>query len=309
MSLPRSLSEAGPIVVVGAHCAGIFMHVDAVPREGESVLGFGLAEPDDGGKATNQAVAAARLGAPVVFVSVLGGDERGRRALVYLSEASVDTSAVVTVDGTTDAGFIMLPPSKIPAITVAQDRSKELDARVVEGAAPRIREASVVVCQLEAPQESAVAAFRLAREAGARTVLNPAPAQELTPELIELADIVVPNEHEAAALAAGDGSAQTLVRELAATWPAQEVIVTAGAGGVFVAADGRAVNHVEAPTVDVVDTTGAGDAFVGALAVKLREGAETLDAARFAVSVASLSVTRFGTIPAYPRRDEVPAEQ
>lgn len=281
------------------------MHVEAVAGEGETVLGWGFEEPDDGGKATNQSVAAARLGAPVVFITVLGRDERGRRALQYLGAAGVDTSRVIEVAGATDTGFVMLPPSKIPAITVSQDRSRQLDARAVEGVADTIREASVVVCQLEALQESAMAAFRIAREVGARTILNPAPASELVPDLLSLADVVVPNEHEAAVLAGRKASSEELAQELADRWPVQAVIVTAGSEGVYVATDGNRPEGVRAPEVDVMDTTGAGDAFVGALATQLRAGADLVEAARFAVRVASLSVTRFGSIPAYPALDEV----
>jgi ribokinase len=280
------------------------MHVMAVAGEGETVLGWGYEEPDDGGKATNQSVAAARLGAPVVLITVLGRDERGRRALQYLKAAGVETSAVIEVEGATDTGFVMLPPSRIPAITVAQDRSRQLDARAIEGAAGTIRQASVVVCQLEAPQESAVAAFRIAREAGAWTILNPAPASELDPDLLSLADVVVPNEHEAAALAGRQASSEELAQELADRWPVQAVVVTAGSEGAYVARDGSS-ERFPAPEVGVIDTTGAGDAFVGALATQVRDGAEFGEATRFAVRVASMSVTRFGTIPAYPSSEEV----
>src|SRR6476646_3271505 len=120
MSSSTALSEkGGPIVVVGAHVQGLFMRVAHVAAEGESALGWDYAEPEDGGKATNQAVAAARLGAPVALVSVVGSDERGRRVLDYLDREGVNTRWVTVVDGATDVGFVMLPPSKVPAIASA----------------------------------------------------------------------------------------------------------------------------------------------------------------------------------------------
>ena len=293
-------AQAGPIVVVGAHCAGLFMHVSAVPKEGETVLGWGYEEPEDGGKATNQAIAAAYLGAPTVFVTVVGDDERGRRALDFLEAAGVETRWVTEVAGPTDVGFVMLPPSKIPAITTAADRARDLDMRRVREAAEAVRSASLVVSQLEAPAEAARTAFRIAREAGVRTLLNPAPAQELDEELLSLTDLLIPNEHEAASLLGTKGEPAALAAGLAARNAHLDVVVTAGAVGAYMAGRGREVKHVPAPPLDqVVDTTGAGDAFIGALATRLREGDDLEEATDFAVRVASFSVSRPGTIPAF----------
>lgn len=293
-------ARAGPIVVVGAHCAGLFMHVSAIPKEGETVLGWGYEEPEDGGKATNQAIVASYLGAPTVFVTVVGDDERGRRALGFLEAAGVETRWVSEVAGATDVGFVMLPSSKIPAITTAADRARDLDQGRVRQAAAAIRSASLVVCQLEAPSEAARTAFGIARDAGVRTLLNPAPAQELDEELLSLTDLLIPNEHEAASLLGVEDGPAALAAGLAARNAHLAVVVTAGAAGAFVAGRGHEVRHVPAPLVDeVVDTTGAGDAFIGALATRLRDGDDLEAAARFAVRVASFSVSRPGTIPTF----------
>jgi ribokinase len=293
-------AEPGPIVVVGGHCGALFMHVSSVPKEGETVLGWGYNEPEDGGKATNQAIAASYLGAPTVFVTVVGKDERGRRAMGSLQAAGVDTRWVVEVDGPTDVGFLILPPSKIPAITTAFDRARDLDTQKIQDAATAIQSASVVVCQLEAPQEAATSAFRIARDARIRTVLNPAPAQALEDELLSLTDLLIPNEHEAASLIGVEARPHALAAQLASRHPHLDVVVTAGAAGAYVAARGRDVEHIPAPSVeDVVDATGAGDAFIGAFVYRLREGDDLADAARFAVGVASFSVRHLGTIPAF----------
>jgi ribokinase len=297
---PRS----GPIVVVGAHAQGLVLNVAAVPVEGETVLASGYAEPPDGGKASNQAVAAARLGAPVALATIVGNDERGRRAREVFDEHAIDTRWCTEVDGPTDVGFIMLPPSKISAIAVAMDRSRDLDAAFVEQAATVITGASVVICQLEAPQEAARAAFAIAHEAGALTLLNPSPAAPLEPRLLEGTDVLVPNEHEAAALTGHRRPPAELADELAETLPVSAVVVTAGAAGAYFTTGG-AVEHVPARTVEPVDTTGAGDAFVGAFAVRLRAGDSLGASVEFAVEAATRSVTRPGTMLAFATADEL----
>ena len=275
--------------------------MDAVPAEGESVLGRGFDEPWDGGKGSNQAVAAARLGAPTALVTVLGSDERGRRWRAFFEQEGIETRWCFQVDGPTDVGFVLLPPSKVPAIASAMERNGELTQHVA-AAEPAIAAASVVVSQLETPQDAALAAFWIARRAGALTVLNPSPPASLDPQLLALTDVLVPNEHEAAALAESRGDPAELAGALARCVPA--VIVTAGEAGAFLAADGQ-VEHLPSPKVDVVDTTGAGDAFIGALAVRLRQGAQLRDAVAFAVRAASLSVTRPGSMPSYPTAAEL----
>ena len=297
-----------PIVVVGSHVPGLFVHVEAVPREGETVLAWGFDEPEDGGKATNQAVAAAKLGAPVRVITLLGSDERGRRWRRILAGYGVDLEFAFTADGPTDVGFVMLPPSRVPAIASSVDRSRGLDAGRIDAAAPAFIDASLVICQLEAPSECALAAFRHAREVGARTILNPAPAAPLDAELLELTDVLIPNEHEAAALAGVDAPPERLAALLSERLDGRHAIVTAGGAGVWIACDG-VVAHESAPRVEAVDTTGAGDAFVGALAVRLRAGDDVPEAVRFGVRAASLSVMRQGTMPAFATADELPAHE
>ena len=252
-------------------------------------------------------MAAARLGATVRIVTLVGDDARGERWRELLRARGVDTRFMLTAEGPTDVGVVMLPPSRIPAIVSLQGFSLGLDAARIEATAEAFEGAGVVVCQLEAPSSCALASFRLAREAGAITILNPAPAEPFEPELLSLTDVLVPNEHEAAALVGHGGLPGDLATALARRHAPTAVVVTAGAAGCFVARDGQAPVHVEAPRVEVEDTTGAGDAFVGALAVRLNARDDLVDAARFAVRAAALSVTRPGTMPAYPDADELAA--
>ncbi len=293
------------IVVVGAHSQSLLLRVERVPLEGETVLGWEYEEPLDGGKATNQAVAAARLGAPVTFVTVFGNDGRGDRIRQYLESEHVDLAHAAVTDGPTDVGFVLLPRSGVPAIVTAADRNLQVDKALVERSSPAFEDASCVIAQLEAPQEAAIAAFELARAHGATTILNPAPAARLDARLVALTDILVPNEHEAAFLAGRQAPVAELVglvrRELAV--PA--VVVTAGPIGAFVAAAGVQAVHVPAPRVDAIDTTGAGDAFIGALSSRLLLGHRLVDAVHFAVDYAARSVTRLGTMPAYPTTEEM----
>jgi len=282
----------------------LFLRVEAVPREGETVLGSGFEEPEDGGKATNQAVAVAKLGAPIRLVTVLGADERGRRWREIFAGYGIDTRFVEEAEGATDVGFVMLAPSGIPAIVTSCELSLLLDDELVERCADAFVDAAVVVCQFEAPQSYVAASFRLARAAGATTVLNPAPAQELAPELVGLVDVLVPNEHEASVLAGSAGHPRELADHLCGRYGCA-VVVTAGADGCCCASPEGLRVDVPAPGVDAIDTTGAGDEFVGALAVSLREEQDLAAAAAFATQAASLSVTQAGTMPSYPTRGEL----
>jgi ribokinase len=291
-------ARPGPVVVAGSHGQSLFLRVDSIPVEGETVLAYGFDEPEDGGKASNQAVAVAKLGCPVRLLTALGDDERGARWLKILNGHGVDMRYALEVPGPTDVGFVMLPPSRIPAIASSRDLSLSLDDRAISSRSDAFLGASVVVCQLEALQSCAIASFRLARSTGATTILNPAPAADLDSELLSLTDILVPNEHEAAGI---DGSGAPL-EELASRLVERfgcAVVVTAGVHGCYVDAPRITASHIPALKVSVVDTTGAGDAFVGALAVRLRAGDSLTDAAVFATRCASISVAREGTMPSY----------
>jgi ribokinase len=241
---------------------------------------------------------------PVRLLTVVGSDERGRRALSYFREMGVDVEWSLVVDGATDVGFVLLPPNAIPAIATAMDRNVELDAGFVRDRAAAIEGASVVVCQLEAPPETALEAFRIARRHGARTILNPSPVVPVDPELFQLCDLLVPNEHEAAALAGRDGSPGELAGMLGERLGVGAVVVTAGADGAYVAADGR-VEHVPTSRADPVDTTGAGDAFLAAFAARLRAGESLVAAAAYAVRAATIKVERWGTMPSFATAAEL----
>jgi ribokinase len=296
--------EPGPVVVVGGHAQGLVLHVGSIPKEGETVLAHGYHEPMDGGKATNQAVAVARLGVPVRLLTVLGSDDRGLRALAYFRDVGIDVESSVVVDGATDVGFVMLPANGVPAIATAMDRSVDVSVAFVREREAAIADASVVVCQLEVPPKTVVEAFRIGRRHGATTILNPAPAVPVDAALFELCDVLVPNEHEAATLVGEDAAPGALAALLRERLDVGCVVVTAGDDGAYATVDGS-VEHVPAAAANAVDTTGAGDAFVGALATRLRVGESLLEAVRFAVRAATIKVERAGTMPSFATAEEV----
>lgn len=302
--MPRR-SRRKHVVVVGAHSQSILLHVTRVPVEGETVLGWGYEEPLDGGKATNQAVALARLGVPVTLVSVFGDDDRGKEIRRYLESEHIDLRYSIVSSGPTDIGFVVLPDTGIPTIVTSTDKSVQLDRASVMRSEAAFEDASFVVAQLEAPPEAALAAFELAHAVGACTVLNPAPAALLDDRLVTETDILVPNEHEAAILASREVELSESAKLLGDELGIPAVIITAGARGAYIAIRGGEVAHVTSPKVRVVDTTGAGDAFIGALVSQLYRGGPIIEAARFATLYASDTVTRSGTLHAYPDRREV----
>lgn len=213
----------------------------------------------------------------------------------------------ITSEKPTDIGFVMLAPSGVPAIVTALEANLELDTITIEKLDEAFANSSIVICQLEASQEAAVAAFRAARKVGALTILNPSPAQSLSEELLSLTDLLVPNEHEAARLLGIVGEPQDLARRLQRACRDCCIVVTAGSLGAYACdAEGEAL-HIPAPQVDAIDTTGAGDGFVGSLAVRLRAGDGLEKALRYAVRAASVTVTREGTLPSYGTAEELAA--
>jgi ribokinase len=271
------------VLVVGSANLDVVARAERHPSPGETLLGTELAE-HPGGKGLNQAVAAARSGARVAFVGALGDDDAGRRLRSVLEAEGIVAEHVATVDAPTGRALIVV------------DTYGENTIVVVAGAnalvtVPRdVPAAKITLAQLETPQAVVVAAFRAARASGGMTVLNPAPAGQLSDELLALSDLIVPNEHEAELLG---GPANLLAHGCRA------VIVTRGGAGVDVhTADG--VTHVPPHPVDPIDTTGAGDAFCGSLCARLAAGDSLETAVQWAAVAGALATTVAGAVPAQP---------
>lgn len=271
------------VLVVGSANLDVVVHAQRHPAPGETLLGHDLAE-HPGGKGLNQAVAAARSGARTAFVGALGRDAAGDRLRSVIDADQIDATHVATVDEPTGRALIVVADDGENTIVVAPG------ANATVRCPTPLPSASVVLAQLELPLATVVDALRAARAAGRTAVLNPAPAAALPPELLSLADIVVPNEHEAELL----GGPQRLL-----AGGSRAVVVTRGGAGVDVyTADG--VTHVPAHPVAPVDTTGAGDAFCGALCARLAAGDDLAAAVDWATVAGALATTVHGAVPAQP---------
>ncbi|MBW5485671.1 ribokinase [Streptomyces bambusae] len=290
------------IAVLGSTNMDLVAYVPKAPRLGETVTGREF-RTVPGGKGANQAVAAARAGGEVRMIGAVGADDFGVRLRAALGAAGVDTAALRTVEGASGTAHITVDDEGGNSIVVVPGANGRLTS-LEDGDEARIAAADTLLLQLEVPLGVVTAAARAARAHGVRTVLTPAPAQPLPPELLAATDLLVPNEHEAAALT-GLTDARQAAEALLQQVPA--VAVTLGAAGVLCAARGRAPLTVPAPRVRAVDTTAAGDTFVGALAVALGEGRAVREAVSWACAAAALSVQRPGAQDSMPARAEIDA--
>jgi ribokinase len=273
------------VVVVGSINRDLTVFTPRHPSPGETVLGTGhLAGP--GGKGANQAVAAARFGATVTMVGMVGDDPEGAAMRESLAGSGVDDSAVTTdPDNPTGLAVITVDSSGENSIVVSPGANLAVDPSSVDTHRAVIEDADVVLCQLEIPVETVLAATLATR---GTFVLNAAPARELPSGLWEQIDVLVVNTSELEILT---GSSDPL--RIAGIKGPKAVVVTVGAEGAYYSHDG-AVYRCPAPEVDAVDTTGAGDAFCGALAARLASGARLPDAIRDAVIAGSGAVTGKG---------------
>ncbi|MBX6324041.1 MAG: ribokinase [Rhodospirillaceae bacterium] len=302
---------ARPITVMGVFVADLAFRTPRLPGWGETVMGESF-RIGPGGKGSNQAVAAARLGGTVAFVGKLGRDPFGDLARATYAAEGIDTHFVFDSDGEPTGGAAILVEAARAenAIVVHPGAGAALTADEVERARPLIARSAVFMTNLELPVPVVMHGLRMARELGVTTVLNPAPAVPVPEGIFALCDHLVPNEAEATALS---GLKFDTLEEAGR---AAEALRARGSGGVVLTLGGRGalvagpqgLHHVPAIKAgSVVDTTGAGDAFCGGFAIALAEGADAVAATRFGCAVAGLAVTRWGTAPAMPRRAEVDA--
>lgn len=291
------MAPRGNVLVVGSINVDLVIRVRDLPASGQTVSGGTFAR-HNGGKGANQAVAAARAGAAVTLVGAVGDDEFGRGALVDLAGAGVDVSRISALSGVaTGLALIVVDEPGENQIAVAPGANAALDGAAVEASLADYLPAEpggAFLANFEMRDEAIVAGARVAAAHGMKIVINPAPPRDVAPDLLALAPILVPNEHEAEALT-GEREALDAARLLSGRTGAP-VIVTLGAAGclLYEPAGTPEAERLSAPIVDAVDTTGAGDAFCGALAAELATGSSLREAAIAAVQAASLSVTSVG---------------
>ena len=290
------------VVVVGSANVDLVYTVASIPAPGETVLATGGSR-HPGGKGANQAIAAARAGAATTFVALLGNDDGGALLRDSLRGAGVVDATRITA-GETGTALITVD-ARAENTIVVNSGANALFTSLTDDQAQHIRDAELLVLQLEIPLETVRAAAAVARAAGTRVLLNAAPVRPLPSEVLALVDVLIVNETEAAQLA-GDDATDLFSRAQALTRSVPSVIITLGSAGSILLHRGDAeLTRVEAHEVEAVDTTGAGDTFCGALASALDEGLDLASAARFATAASALSVQRAGAVPSIPHRKEI----
>jgi ribokinase len=298
------------VAVLGIFVVDLAFRAGNMPAIGETIAGSGFAM-GPGGKGSNQAVAAARAGADVTFISRIGRDAFGDLAIKTWETEGIKPRVARAADAPTGAAFIYVHETRGDnAIIVVSGAADGLSPDDVDAAAEAIRSSRVFVTQLEQPVAAAQRGLEIARAAGSITVFNPAPAIKFDDSLFALCDYVVPNETEAETLtgiAVGDLAGARRAGDALLAMGAGTALITLGERGALFHARDRSLHVPPFAAGKVVETAGAGDAFVGGFAAALAGGADPLDAARFGSATAGISVTRAGTAPAMPRRAEIEA--
>ena len=294
-----------PIVVVGSVTMDMVTCTLQIPRIGQTVIGTSFSTTP-GGKGANQAVAAARLGYPVQFVGKVGDDVYGSQLIENLSVAGVDTSAMTTAPGSSGLAPIFLAENGQNAIVVVPGANGKVDCACVDQHIDVIRDAGMVLCQLELPMTTIDHTLAICAELGVPVMLDPAPAAPLSDSVWDRVAWFTPNESEAAFYVDDGSDPEALARHLLDRG-LHGVVLKRGSEGAYVAtADGKA-GWVKPFAVAAVDTVAAGDCFNGAFAVGLLEGKDPWQAACFACAASAISVTRRGAQASMPSRADVDA--
>ena len=295
----------GKVVILGVFVADTAYRGSRMPKMGETILGNSFVL-GPGGKGSNQAVAAGKLGADVTIITRLADDDFGKMAMETWGNANVKGAVKYSTNSYTGAAFIFIDDKTGDnAIIIAPGAASEISLKDIHENSEIISTTDVFLTQLEQPIVAAKEGLQVAKANGKITILNPAPAAKLPKEVFGLCDFITPNETETEALTGlpvrNEKEAETAAKflnELGVKTP----IITMGEQGAFLH------EHGLIPAFDVgevVETTGAGDAFNGGFAVALSEGKSALEAVKFGCATASISVTRPGTAPSMPARDEV----
>lgn len=295
------------IVVVGSSNTDMIVKTDKIPKPGETVIG-GKFYKAAGGKGANQAVAAARAGGAVTFISCVGDDVFGLEARDGFKKDGINIEYVKKdPEEASGIALILVDSAGENSISVASGANLKLVVADVENAREKISEADVLLMQLEIPIETVEAAAKIANSAGVKVILNPAPAQLLSDDLLKCVTILTPNETEAEMLTGievKDENDAVKAAEALIAKGVELVIITLGSKGALFSTKEES-KLIPGFKVDAADTTAAGDVFNGALAVAISENKEIMDAIRFAHAAAAISVTRMGAQPSAPQREEI----
>ena len=289
------------IAVVGSAMIDLTAYAKVIPAPGQTLEGD-LFTTGFGGKGANQAVIAAHCGAQVHFVGKLGNDLFGDSIAENFKKLGIGSQFLERSDTPNGVAHIWVDANGENRIVIIPGANYEIESKKAVDAIESIADLAVVVAQCEIKQEVTLAVFSAAKARGCVTILNPAPYQPLSKELLDITDWIIPNETEFKEL---HGQEPTSDDVLSSLRPGKNSIVTLGSeGAVLITSDGN-LSRVSAPTVNAVDTTGAGDAFVGVFAFGLASGKSPEDAMKLGIKVASMSVTRKGAQSSYPSQAEI----
>ena len=289
------------IAVVGSAMIDLTAYATVIPAPGQTLEGD-VFTTGFGGKGANQAVIAAHCGAEVHFVGKLGRDLFGDSIAENFKKLGIDSDYVERSDTPNGVAHIWVDANGENRIIIIPGANHEIESKKAIEAIESIAGLAVVVAQCEIKQEVTLAAFSAAKKRGCVTILNPAPYQPLSEELLAVSDWIIPNETEFKELLGRDPTSDEVLKKFR---PGKNSIVTLGSeGAVLITSDGN-LTRISAPKVNAVDTTGAGDAFVGVFAFGLASGKNPEDAMKLGVKVASLSVTRKGAQSSYPSQAEI----
>lgn len=296
------------VTIVGSYVVDLMCYTPHMPKTGETVLG-GPFRMGAGGKGGNQAIAAARLGSTVVFVTKVGNDEFGRNAMEHFSKEGL-ANDWVTIDPeeATGVALILVDERKDNQIVVSPGACGSLNHADIVRAEARLAASDIVLVQLETNLKAVETTLQLATEHRVPVILNPAPYQPFDRSWLKQVTYLTPNETEASAMTGievNDLDSAVQAANALAEWGVKNVLLTLGGKGALVRVEAGQCYLIPSYTVEVKDSTGAGDAFNGGLAHALARGVDILEAAVFASAVAALSVTRIGTAMSMPSEDEV----
>ena len=295
------------ISVLGIFVADIIFFGKNIPKVGETILGNKYVI-GPGGKGSNQAVAAAKAGGRTFFISKIGDDQFGEMAKKIYDEVGVDYSKVIiSKEHLTGAAGILINEKGENSINVVPGASGTLTIDDIDRSLDVIKNSSIFLTQLEAPKEVVFYALKKAKENNISTILNPAPAADIDPEIFPLIDFFTPNEIEASYYVNNEVKNQEDAKKASKhmlEMGIKNIIITLGDKGVYFASKNEEF-YIDALKFKVLDTTGAGDAFNGALAVALTEDRNMKEAVNFANLAAGLSTTKIGTANSMPSRSEI----
>jgi len=291
------------VTVLGSLNLDTIVTIKRIPQPGETISSADKSSAA-GGKGANQAIAAVRAGAKVNFIGKVGNDDAGKFMVKSLSDDNVDTSNVSKDDKVgTGSAIILLDENGQNSIVVYGGTNQEVTGEDIASAHAQIKESNFLIAQFETPQAAALEAFKFAKENGVTTILNPAPADSILPELLQYTDILVPNETESETLTGIKVTdEQSMLENFAAfrKMGVKNLVITVGDKGAFYAND---TDHAFVPAfkVNAVDTTAAGDTFIGSLSSQLTSDLSNMETAiSFAQRASSITVQGMGAIPSIP---------